>query len=226
LSQFATSADHDDVRRLHVAAAGENLGTDQRPPLSARQTEGIVDGRAAVDHVLEMINAVELAHQIGVNVDHARATFVLPQVLVDSHEDFLATITAFYLHLLRHAQPCSGGDGHGRRRGPRRSNLVRIRHAQRRRILSPPRPRPFHGGRGGLRFVLDAMADHHKNELIVHRVQRVLKEADQPARRPGIASLSWMPSSSDSVPLLPEDVRARGASPTSPSTTRRSSGIT
>jgi hypothetical protein len=69
----------------------------------------------------------------------------------------------------------------------------------------------YHGGKGGLRFVLDAMADHYKNEQKLHRVQRVLKEAINPLDDQD--RIAFMDALFERlVPLLPEDVRDRGAS--------------
>jgi len=209
LSQFAARSNHGDVRVLHAVAAGETIGTaaDRHQAAEESETSGDLSGRDALDRVLDEISQEALTRQIGAAVDNARATYQLDGVVAQSHDHFLDTVTTYYLHLLRHT-----------RRVPAEMDadsiadeaLARVQAAfSDRGGLNAAEAEAFQGTSGGLRFVLDAMTDHFKNELKSQHVRRILKQAINPLDDD--EKTAFMAAFFERLgPILPEDIRARG----------------
>jgi hypothetical protein len=174
LCRFAKPNDCEDVQELLQVATGK---------LSARErgdsARGDAPSRAhdeGVAAVLAELSAESLAAKISLPIDTARSVFLLDSVVAESNRDFWDTVNSFYVTLLRHSgspQACAddpqvihecrdllasafvGEDG----------KKVALQEAR------------FPTSRGGLRFVLDAMADQFKRKLTYEYVLGVVAEA-------------------------------------------------
>jgi hypothetical protein len=144
----------------------------------------IGNGVVALQAVLQEIGAENLARTIGVPIDGARASFPLTTVVIVDTDEFYATITAFYLHLLRcvHAEPAMPNrqaaeeeallllnQAFGRDATAGGESPVRVALAEARTAL-----------RGGMRFVLDAMTDQFKAQQQSKHVAGVIERAVDP----------------------------------------------
>lgn len=204
LGRFAAEVDDEDVRRLFEASAGKGLV--DRPAAkapSSKQVEG--DAAAAVDAVLGEISAEALARKIGNAIDAARARYVLPHVIVGSHEEFLDTICAFYSALVWGdalvPPSASADDLAGQALALAAEAFADSGGAD------AAEAEARQGTAGGMRFVLDLMTDQHKARQQSLHVTRVLKEALDPLN--WNARVAFMTVLLERIgPLLPEELRS------------------
>jgi hypothetical protein len=177
LGRFASEADDYDVRRLFEASAGK--GFIDRPKTkasSSKRVEG--DAAAAVDAVLTEISAESLARKIGTAIDGARARYILPHIIVGSHEEFLDTVCAFYSALVWHdtlTPPSASADD----LAGQALALVADAFADRGGADAAEAEARL-GTAGGIRLVLDLMTEQHKARQQSVHVTRVLREALDP----------------------------------------------
>ena len=207
MTQFAAESDFDDIRLLYDAAIGREVSkaiaikevryTDDRRKTSSAEM--------ALDTVLTQIDSEFLAKTIGLPIDTARTTYMLDSVTVDSQEQFYDTISAFYLHMQRHA--CGVSDS---------TDLNSVRDDA---IAFVERTFADQGGieaalaeardaiYGGMRFILDAMTEQFKTERQIKHVNRRLKEALDPLD--SRSRISFMGALLKRLgPHLPEEVRS------------------
>jgi len=180
LSQFAAESDHDDVRLLYDASFGKGISqpaTGGTTKLRSKKTK-LEKAGADLDNVLSEIDSESLTQKISLPIDAARASYLLDSVTLDSHEQFYDTITAFYLHLLRHSeQVMEPANMAATRAGA--LNLVERTFAGKGGLdaaLAEARD-AIHGG---MRFILDALTEQFKTEVQVNYVNQVLKQALNP----------------------------------------------
>ena len=102
MSQFATDADHEDVRLLYDAAFGKRATWAPKDADQARLTHATADVASAktLDVVLAELDPAHLAEEVGLPIDLARATY-LDHATAASYDEFAETISGFYLHVLR-----------------------------------------------------------------------------------------------------------------------------
>lgn len=180
LSQFAGEADHDDVRLLYDASFGKNVTL---PPATSsakvhnEKTKG-ENANSDLENVLAQIDSESLARNIALPIDTARASYLLDSVTTESHEQFYDTISAFYLHLLRHTEHViEPSNMNASRAGA--IDLVERTFAGNGGLdaaLAEARD-AIHGG---MRFILDALTEQFKTEIQVNHINQVLKEALNP----------------------------------------------
>ncbi len=204
LGRFAAEVDDDDVRRLFEASAGKGLiDRPEAKACSSKQVEG--DAAAAVDAVLGEISAEALARKIGNAIDSARARYVLPHIIVGSHEEFLDTVCAFYSALVwgdALAPPSASADD----LAGQALALVADAFADR-GGADAAEAEARQGTAGGTRLVLDLMTDQHKAKQQSLHVTRVLKEALDPLD--WNARVAFMTVLLERIgPFLPEELRA------------------
>ena len=100
LSQFAQEFDYEDVRLLF------NAEREKKKSNIANQVETQQNDHESDDvrlkTILSEINSDNLTAKFGIPIDSARASYIMDCVTIDSFDDFNATITSFYTHLLRH----------------------------------------------------------------------------------------------------------------------------
>ncbi len=177
LSQFATEADHEDVRHLFDAASGRRtpslaVATDVAPPADQ------ASGNPALETILSQIDAESLAVGIGLPIDAARASYTMDSVTVASYEEFNDAISAFYLHLRLRIHPGTT---------PLSSSVVSAdaialleRAFSVRGGLEAALAEAKEATHGGMRQVLDAMTEQLKTDEKAKHVTRVLREALDP----------------------------------------------
>jgi hypothetical protein len=179
LGQFAAKDDADDVPLLLDATAGR-IGSEPAACAGARhpvgERAGSEEGQATLDTLLSELDSASLARTIGLPIDTARATYVLDRATVASHEEFLDTVSAFYLHVCRYV---NGGPVPPEVVKDEALALLQAAFADRGGVeaaLAEART-PVHGG---MRYILDALADRLKLERQIKHVNRVFKEALDP----------------------------------------------
>jgi len=177
LSQFASDADHEDVRLLYDAASGKRTTWVPKTADQGRSTCATADATSAktLDVVLAEIAPAYLAASIGLPIDAARAGYTLDAVTVDSSEEFNELVAGFYLHLLRHTRsvPASVEVGAVAREALDVLEQAFLPHGGYKAALAEARV----GSRGGMRFVLDMMTERTKSEEQVKHVNMVFKSA-------------------------------------------------
>lgn len=205
LCRFASHTDHEDVQYL-MRAVSDRWPSESERTTASQELEAEVDrdAAAAVETILGMISAQALAAKIGLPIDTARASFVLDQPTTDSYNEFNRIIEAFYLRLLQHMEPDSVSVP-----GPMLSSeaqyLLENAFANK-GGFDAARAEAADGLHGGLRFVLDAMADYYKYEQQNRYVNQVLTQALDP--RDWQAKVDFMKALFTRIgPHLPEEIR-------------------
>ena len=177
LSQHADKTQHEDVPLLLDAAAGRKTSiTAPRPAtLQDERSPKSDEATAALDAILDEINADALAARFDDAIDDARATYRFESASLDSYDEFLEAVAAFYLHLMRHAglakaavdTDAVAADAHDcleaafARSGGSQAAWTEVRY-----------PR-----RGGLGLVFNAMTNQFKTETRNRHVRWVFKRA-------------------------------------------------
>lgn len=205
MAQFAAPEDHADVQALVDSVSGTTSRGHEQPDHHVGMATADSSAAKAVEAVLMEISPEQLSQTICLPIDSARASYLLSDVVTDSHEMFFAQIEAFYLAMLRRttigpvvandilsAEACAlvaraFGD-----KGDMEGALAEARY----------------GLNGGMRYVLDVMTDQFKAEQQSKRINRVLKSA--------LDALDWngrvmfMKAFMELVgPLLPDEIRSQ-----------------
>ena len=171
---LARAGDQADAAQLLCAATGRlggAAGTVQNQP---PQPPALPPVGRSLEATLEAISAETLAREIGIPADEARASFVLPGVIIEDYDLFNDTITAFHLALLRHT------DGNDAAPEPDEAlSLLEHTYADQ-GGLAAARAEAMYGVEGGMRTILDRLTEQYKMEQRYKRVNRVLKEALDP----------------------------------------------
>ena len=207
MGRFAGHADHQDLQCLLDAALGRISSRTEKPGTevkSAVQEQSAAS--AAVDTVASQIGADALAEKIGLPIDTARATYVMPEVTIESHDVFHDTIAAFYLALLRHTGAAGASTDNQAVASEAYSLLERAFRDQGGANAALAEAR--HGTKGGVRFVLDVMTEQFKNEQQTKHVSRILKEALDPLDWD--ATVAFMAAFLERIgPQLPPEMRSQ-----------------
>ncbi|MEN6428745.1 MAG: hypothetical protein ABFE13_25635 [Phycisphaerales bacterium] len=184
LADFAGRADHEDVLKLldavhgkGMVSAASGLSTNQPSVTSTSDTDC-----TAFDTVVSQISEDVLARRLGIGIDSARGSFILDSSTVQSPDEFHEVLNAFYCHLhcwisCRTEESLDADrvrtetidllEKAFRNRGGERAAYVRARD----------------GTQGGMRSILDAVAEQYKRDRYAAHVQRVLCEA--------ISAMDW-----------------------------------
>jgi len=102
IAQLATHENHDDLKHIFEIAAGK-ISESTWPIIKEMQTnQGTDDADRLLNQILFEISDENLAKEVGNHYDHARNTYRLEKITAENEEEFHNTITAFYLHLMRH----------------------------------------------------------------------------------------------------------------------------
>jgi len=179
LVTFAKREDQEDVACLFDAVQERHVARPrQRRGRRTSKASAKSDALAAVEAVLEQIDAGALAQRIGKPIDDARAAYVLQDVIADSYDLFLDTIAAFYLALLRHTELNPNLAPSGILEAEAVDLLERAFRDKggRNRAWAEARD----GVHGGLRFVLDVMTEQFRTERQTKHVSGVLVGALDP----------------------------------------------
>jgi hypothetical protein len=189
LGQFAGKSENDDVLLLLKACSGDRSlrfsnSTGDKGFLGKQPS---INDDKLLEAIHSEIGADNLSSLISSKIDTARSKYLMNSVVVGSYEDFNEIITSFYLHLLRHsrmvAEPVDmewvGAEAFAllekafARKGGSQAALAESRHAV----------------NGGIRYVLDVIADQFKREECEKYIGYVLKQALDPQDRPSKVKL-------------------------------------
>lgn len=208
LGRLAKEADHDDVRDLIEVTSGKTPARVHRlhPTASGSQSAPTEDA-AALDVVMSEISSEALTDKIGLPIDTARAAYVMDTVTAESNQAFNDTISAFYLHLLRHtglsAAPVSGDAV-----AAEAVAILERTFAGKGGIDAGRAEGRFPTRDGGMRFVLNVMTEQFKNEQQSKHVARVLQDAVDPLDWK--ERVAFMAALLDRIgPQLPAELRNR-----------------
>ncbi len=178
LSRLATDRDHEDVRWLMKAAHGErsySLASAKRPAV-----DSVTDSDPAedlLDRILFKLDREAMTSLLR-PIDEARATYQLGSTIVDAYEAFNQTVTAFYLHMLRHSRAYIGVID-GEFDASEAFALVDKAYAREggyKGALAEART----GAHGGLRQVLDRMTEQYKQKEQEQHVLQTLRTMIDP----------------------------------------------
>lgn len=165
LIQHVGEHDADDVAALSGILSGKTTSSARERPQrmsAAVAASAVSDASGRLARVVSMITPDALAASVGDSIDLARGTYVLDCVTVESYDAFLATVHAFYLHVLRHrgmvslsADVCSVA--------PDADSLLERAYSRN----GGPKQAYFearYGTHGGIRQVLDVMTKQYLAE--------------------------------------------------------------
>lgn len=205
LCRFAQPAEQTDVQAFLDAVAGRHLGRRKAQTADSSENAPLRDGSVdAVEAVLAEIGSAALAERIGLAADEARAAYVMEEVTVESHEEFLDIISAFYLALLRRTGTTSTDLDQDSIAAEALALMERaVAH---RGKLEGAYAEARDGTGGGMRTLLDLMTERFKEEQQAKHVARIFKEAMDPLDWE--ARVGFMRSFLQRIgPQLPKDIR-------------------
>jgi len=184
LAGFAQVSDYEDVYKMLDAVRGRVTQNILKPNASLSSQENLPgQGNDNIfDKVTAQINELAIVRNFGTVIDSARASFILDSVTVDSYEDFLETITSFYIHLrcYENSKPIESIDQQ-RYRNEAIELLENTFHNSGGMEAALQRTRD--GTEGGMRKILDEMTDFYKLEQQQKHITAVLRQS--------IDSLCW-----------------------------------
>ncbi|MFH1742656.1 MAG: hypothetical protein ABIH23_26930 [bacterium] len=175
LGRLAADVDAQDVRWLIAASSGDYIprraeqATGEDLPLAAEDKSV----GATLDLVLTEISDEHLTETIDIPIDTARATYVMDSVRLESMDEFHGIITAFYMHLLRHARSISSSASPAEA-GHEAYALLERAYAEQ-GGADTAITKALTGTQGGIRCVLDTMTDQFKREEREKHVQLIFK---------------------------------------------------
>jgi hypothetical protein len=208
LGRLAAETEAEDVRQFLAAVAGRTAMRDSTQTEVATTTGHAVNTEATLDTALTAISAQALVQKIDGPVDAVRAAYVLPSVLVGSYDEFIDAVAAFYLAMLR-------GTGAAPANAERSVVTMEAMSLVERTFadhggLAAAAAESQYGVNGGMRLVLDRLADHYKHEQRSKYINWVLKEfldpLDWDSKVAVVAALLKRVS-----PYLPPELRSRPA---------------
>ena len=159
LQRFATSDDYSDIKLLRAALDGDKIaaGSVQTPATFAAST----DASATLSSIVAELSERNLAGIIGAPLDRARAAFSIPSVCVEDVNDFNTLVCSLYSSLQRALGLCADGPN-----SYLEAEALRTlgRAYAREGGTDGAQAEAQTGTRGGMRAVLDRLADQYKRE--------------------------------------------------------------
>jgi len=208
LSQLAHESDYEDARLLFLASFGEkNIRIAQKVDLDLfKETMTGDQADSKFQSILSEIDADALTILFGIPIDSARATYIMDSVIARSPEEFNRTVASFYTHLLRHTRKVSGPIN-SKAAGAEALSLIERAFSIKggfRAALAEAK----HATNGGLRLVLDLMAEQFKQEEQEKHINSVLKSALDPLDWDGKVAL-MREVLKCLEPSLPQEIRSQ-----------------
>ena len=208
LSQFAHPADHDDVALLFETLRGKTCPKPHRVLAtgSNNNRKEINDSSSQVfDQVVDQLSAAAFARDQGIAIDAARGSFLLTAATVDSHDQFIETVTAFYLHLERYRQNHPDQPLDPQTIPPKALALLESTFARDGGIPAAF-VRARDGLQGGMRSILDAVTEQFKTERYRDHVRCVFGQKLDPMDWQ--AKVAFMQTALQRLaPFLPEEIK-------------------
>jgi len=163
LAGFAESDhDYEDVYKMLDANRGKVTQYIVRPNAYSSSMEDLPDrGHNIFDMVVAKINELAMTENFGLKIDSARASFTLNSVTIGNYEEFLETITSFYIHLrcYENSEPVKSID----QQRSRNEAVELLENTFRNNGgMEAALPRARDGTEGGMRKILDEMTDFYK----------------------------------------------------------------
>ena len=184
MAGFAQVSDYEDVYKMLDAARGKVTQNILKPnaPLSSQENLPGQGNDNIFDKVTAQINELTIARNFGTVIDSARASFILDSVTIDGYEDFLETITSFYIHLrcYENSKPIESIDQQSYR-NEAIELLENTFHNSGGMEAALQKARD--GTEGGMRKILDEMTDFYKLGQQQKHITAVLRQS--------IDSLCW-----------------------------------
>jgi len=180
LSQFAMETDQEDVLLLFRSASGE------MPVLLATNTEvrndkGDNQENSALQLILSEMDPDRLTDLISLPIDSARASYVMDSVTLTSYDEFVDSITSFYIHILRHYRKISEPVD---RSTAAKEALELLEGAfSKEGGLKGAWSEARHGTKGGLKFIFDAMTEQLIRQEQEKHINYVIKATMDPLDR-------------------------------------------
>ncbi|MFC1762901.1 hypothetical protein ACFL6U_12590 [Planctomycetota bacterium] len=175
--RYAKDADDNDIPILFDAIRGKTTVYEMGPGSApCRPDDETLDSDCnAFDALVSLINEQALAHRFGVPIDSARASYILKSSTVTSYNEFIDTLTAFYIHLHRYINPDSVGSPEMSIAGTESLDL--LNHA----FSSQGGEKTaldmgINGTQGGMRRVLDMCTEQFKREQQGKYIHRIIKD--------------------------------------------------
>ena len=178
LVQFVGETDHEDIARLLNAINGQVRGGVEPSQKSSGEEPSVPGAEALLNQLLGELDPETIEQRACRKFDEARASFSLDTVTVENNEEFLDSITSFYAHLLRRAGAGPTSPTSGNLSADVLDVLNKAIHGREdyNSILAEAK----NASRGGLRFILDLVTEHLKNEAREKYIFRTFKEAIDP----------------------------------------------
>lgn len=110
LSQYANQRDYPDVLRLFDSAQKDF----KRTGFTVEQVDGKKElslgeePDSLLTYFLQELSAKNIADQVLIPIDNARASYNMDKITVENHAEFNEAIVSFYIHLLRHLNQVEG----------------------------------------------------------------------------------------------------------------------
>lgn len=102
LIQLAEESDYEDISYLHDVVFNK-ISIPKRKNES-KESDHLINSNSAeiIDYLLEKLDPNYIDIKILKPIDEARITFLFNKISVDSYEEFIESITKYYIHLSRH----------------------------------------------------------------------------------------------------------------------------
>ena len=205
ITHLAQESDYEDIKKLFRAAYGDSIrllqpiktnDTGQKAPAPKSNT--------LLDQFLRELSSENIAREVLLPIDTARASYIIDKVTIESYEEFLATITAFYAHTLRHLGRLSGNIEHKQVTSHALDLAKRafFRNGEEKAAYNEA----ITGVNGGLRYIFDQMTNRLKSDERGKYVKMILNTLIDPmdfdAKTILIKTIL-----SQLGPVLPEEIR-------------------
>ena len=189
LSRFSQESDHKDILNLFRASSGEKSW--ETPSHNRRLISNDKSSTMAADEklqfILDEINLDTLNRTIGSRINLARGKYFKNSVIIEDNEEFNDSVTSFYIHLMRYTQKVMDPvDSNAADRDA--FDLLEEAFANKggyKAAYAEAR----NGINGGLKYVLDMMANQFQKSEMEKRVQAVFKLALDPLDHEGQKNL-------------------------------------
>ena len=181
LSQFAQKSDYEDVPLLFRAISGKMAASlEKESEINCSDSDRVDKSDAEkLSLVLSKIDADALT-LVSLPIDSARAAYIMESITVKSHDEFIETISSFFIHLMRYCSRVSVSDPVDQNGVGVEAIALLERAFERKGGLQGAFSEAKSATNGGLRFVLDMMTERLKSEEKEKYVNHVLKLALDP----------------------------------------------
>jgi|APSaa5957512622_1039677.scaffolds.fasta_scaffold24816_1 hypothetical protein len=202
LSQFAMETDLEDVLLLFKSVSGEGP-VPLRIHTDTKEAKRVESGTDPLQLILSEMDTDHLTSLIGLPIDSARAAYIMNSVTLESYDQFIDSITSFYIHIMRHYRKISEPVDPNAA-GSEALKLLEEAFSKEgglKGALAEAR----HGTKGGLKFIFDSMTQELKRQEQEKRINYTIKSTLDPLHRE--SKLTLMESLLEHLkPVLPPDI--------------------